>query len=122
MCPQPSDMVPHSAPRSGQVHGVHPHFFETAPPPHVCGGTQLPHCTLPPHPSGTSPHSAPSSPHVLGEQGSMPHLLRPPTPHTPVRHVPQSRTPPHPSGTLPHSAPSCWHVFGMQLGTSTLGT
>jgi hypothetical protein len=35
ICPQPSDTVPHSAPRCGQVHGVHPHFFEMAPPPQV---------------------------------------------------------------------------------------
>jgi hypothetical protein len=111
-------MVPHSAPRSGQVSGVQPHVFEVAPPPHVSGGVQRPHCTVPPHPSEISPQLAPRSAQARGEQGSSPHLFRPPPPHTPIEHEPHSLTPPHPSGILPHSAPTSWHVLGMQPGPS----
>src|SRR5262245_51289237 len=68
MPPHPSEIVPHSAPISAQVIGVHPHFFEMPPPPHVAGAVHCPQWIVPPHPSGAVPHSALRSSQVIGRQ------------------------------------------------------
>jgi hypothetical protein len=79
MPPHPSGMVPHSAPISEQVIEVHPHFFETPPPPQVAGASHWPQWMVPPHPSGALPQLAPRSAQVIGVQPRPP-SVDPPVP------------------------------------------
>jgi hypothetical protein len=60
--PQPSPAGPHVIFWSAQVSGtqglVPPHFPAIPPPPHVCGGVQVPQLVMtPPHPLLAGPHS-----------------------------------------------------------------
>jgi hypothetical protein len=99
--PQPSEIVPHSAPAAAQVVGVQPHWLLV----HRSGSLQLPQTIVLPHPSSIVPHVAPTSAQVFGVQPQA--LGRPPPPQVSgAWQVPQSSTLPHPSLALPHSAPS----------------
>jgi hypothetical protein len=56
--PQPSPAGPQAMFCCAQVRPVQlppPHWPGTPPPPHVCGGVQLPHCSEPPQPSPAGP-------------------------------------------------------------------
>lgn len=66
--PQPSEIVPHDAPRAAHVAGVQPQTFGVPPPPHVSGAVQVPHSMVPPQPSDAEPHTAPCSAHVFSVQ------------------------------------------------------
>src|SRR5580692_3411063 len=82
-----------------------PHTLAKPPPPHVCGGVQSPHVTMPPHPSATGPQLAPRQ--VRGVHDGMPHTPGLPLPpHVSLGgQVPQSSCPPQPSPLGPQSRP-----------------
>jgi hypothetical protein len=114
--PHPSETVPHSAPRSAHVfgmHGVEPQRFGPSPP-QMSGIVQVLQSIMPPQPSGSMPQLAFSAAHVVGVQ---PHLFGvPPPPHVlpESRHAPQSIILPQPSETMPQSAPRSGQVNGVQ--------
>jgi hypothetical protein len=63
--PHPSPAGPQVMPWSAQVTGWHPlmppHLPATLPPPHVCGGVQVPQLwMMPPQPLLAGPHSWPA--------------------------------------------------------------
>lgn len=109
--PHWSLMLPHVLPCAPQVVGVQPHAFAVPLPPQVCGGVQLPHCSVPLQPSDTLPQLAPACAQVLAVHGVSPHLpaMLPPQ-YCPAGHEPQSRRLPQPSLTEPHCTPSSTHV------------
>src|SRR5262249_39547017 len=107
--PHPSPCLPHVAPRSAHVFGLHkppggatpiPHLLGPPPPQNVpCGHS--PHGTIFPQPSPCGPHSKPSSAHVFGTHSSaVPKLVlstllfTPLSPFSPVSVAPPSL--PHP--------------------------
>jgi hypothetical protein len=79
-----------------------PHTLGDPPPPHVCGGAQVPQSTTPPHPSAIGPQFAPACWHVRGVHGGAPHWFAvPPPPHvlSPVQSPQLAVRPPQPSAT-----------------------
>jgi hypothetical protein len=57
--------------------GVHPHTFDTPPPPHVSGAVHVPQSCVLPQPSGIAPHFP-----VQSKTGVHPHTPGvPPPPH-----------------------------------------
>jgi hypothetical protein len=71
--------MPQFLPSPAHVAGVHPHTFAVLPPPHVFGDAQLPHSSMPPHPSGIRPQFFPCNAHVVGVHPQA--LGLPPPPH-----------------------------------------
>src|SRR5690606_13655902 len=77
--PQPSPVVPHSAPRCSHVSGTHsrarPHWNASSIP-HTQPGSHTPQSLVPPQPSPITPHSALALAQERGLQlGLLPHWL-----------------------------------------------
>ncbi len=89
---------------AAQVLGAQPQTFGVCPPPQVSGGLQVPHTSVPPHPSDTLPQVAPRSAQVFGLHPQALGTSAPPQVSGAVQ-PPQSRITPQPSESLPHSAP-----------------
>lgn len=106
-------MVPHPAPASAQVLGVHPQTLGVPPPPQVSGTLQVPQLSWCPHPSSTVPQVAPRSAQVLAAHPQM-FGLPPPPQVCGLWQDPQSSNVPHPSEVLPQVAASSSQVRGWQ--------
>jgi hypothetical protein len=81
--------------------------MDGVPPPHVCGGVQLPQAKVPPHPSGSASQFLPV--HAVAIVfGVQPHTLsEPPPPHVcgPTHWSGHATVWPQLFTTLPHFAP-----------------
>ncbi len=77
---------------------------------------QLPHATVPPHPSGTVPQLSPAGQLVSGMH---PHTLGVPLPPqvNGAVQVPHATVPPQPLGTVPQLSPAGQVVAGVQPHT-----
>jgi hypothetical protein len=108
-------MTPQFLPSLSHVVGVQPHTFCTVPPPHVCGGVQLPHSNVSPQLSETLPQFFSSAAQVARMQPQTP---GPPPPQVsrPVQ-VPQSSIAPQPLSKGPQFLPTSPHVVGRQPQT-----
>ena len=119
-------MLPHSAPATLQLVGVHwpPHWFGPLPP-HTPPFGQLPQLIAPPQPSLTQPQDKPlqASCKVLGVHMGRPHTFGAPPPPQVLGcvQVPQLTVPPQPSATRPQffmgiaCVHACVCVSGVQL-------
>jgi hypothetical protein len=73
--PQPDGAMPHDRLSETHVWGVQPHWFNTPPPPQVCGAAQVPQSIVWLHVSDTRPHEASSCAQFFGLHCPEPHLF-----------------------------------------------
>jgi hypothetical protein len=80
LVPQPSSICPQSAASAAQLVGVHPHTFETPPPPQLSPVGHAPQSRVLPQPSLIVPQFLPCAAHEVGTQAAAPHWLAPAPP------------------------------------------